>query len=639
MSAVDRQDVATVGARVEMQATHGFEEDPAAEDEAETEPTRQPSSSSDVSGAQADKDKETPISLGKSAFLDDATMVNIKMANKADSDDHTPYRNVRFAKHFRGSPQGVSCADVTSRSLQTAGTLETLSTAAPQTPGGASSVVTSDGEEAAMRQAPGQALTRTQLLGLFLGPALMIALRCVEISKEHPMANDALSATSLIGTWWIFEVMPLPITGLLPLVLFPLMKIEHGSDVAKLYFNSISFLFMGSVLVNIAIDKAKLHRRLSLILLMKFGASPPLVLLGFICIAALVSMFCSNAATSLMLIPFATGLLQDYSGTFEGRRFEKGVLLGIAYGCSVGGVATPVGSPTNGVLIGAMSSFFSEAPEISFFKWLAFAIPCTLVMIVAVWLVVYFMFCRGICIEIDRNILARELYSLGPWCRDDVMVMSALLLQVTLWISHPYIVDPWLGERIEDSTVAMMIAIPLFLLPSARRPGQAILQEKDLRELPWGLLLLFGAGFCIAHVFATSGLSKIIGSYIAPMVVLGPYGLSVALFFLCIFLTEFTSNTSTASVLVPIMFSVAQQSRLHPLSLALPVTVACSFAFMLPISTAPNAAVFSTEKVPIGDMAKAGFILNAVAILVVPPVIMLTGNVFDNLSEFPAWAE
>lgn len=504
------------------------------------------------------------------------------------------------------------------------------------------------------------ALSTPQRVGLVLGVLLAVIFSQVEISDDSPKANDALAVTALVVSWWVFEVTPIAITSLLPLVLFPLVEVQTGKVIAATYYNFISFLFIGAFLVVVAVQKVNAHKRFALKALQLFGTEPRWILLGFMVVSGVMSMFASNTSTTLLLLPLVSGLLEGREKTPDSERFHKAALLGVAYGASSGGVGSLTGSAPQLLVSSIVATRFPDAPAITFGSWMGFALPIALLLIVASWGVIYMVHLRGVKVALNKETLNDELKALGPLSQDEKSVSAVLVLMVVLWLIRPYALTPFIGTCtadgvnneadcddvgakwtgfVDDGTVACLSAFLLFVIPSAANPGRMILDEDALNHLPWGILLLFGAGFAIAEAFSVSGLSAEIGGALSGLGDLNPVALVFIITTLVCYLTELTSNTATASIFTPILLEVGVQNQLNPLLLVLPATVATSLAYMLPISTPPNAIVFGTGKISFWDMIRTGFFINPIGIVVTVAFTFITGpTLAGDLNSFPDWA-
>ena len=517
------------------------------------------------------------------------------------------------------------------------------------------------GEWATAAKAPSFCVAR-QVVGAVLGIILCLIFACVELSIDYPQANDMMAVTCLISCFWAFEVVPLPVTSLFPVVLMPVFGIMSSSAASKAYGHWLIMLFVGAFMVDGAIIHTNLHKRVALAVLLKVGVKRPwVVLLTFMGLAWVLSMFCSNTATTVMLLPFAKSLLDtakmqvkaavtgktSVAQAADGmslsdkklkdlRKFELGVLLGICYSATVGGIATLIGTAPNGVLAGQSIL----AGTVDFANWFAFAFPISLFMIVLVYLVLWIMYLRGVAIALDDSDLRQSYAELGPLSRDELVVGLVLLLQIIGFFIRPYALKA-LFPGINDSSVAIFTAILLFFIPSSRFPGESVMTWPSAQEhLPWGVLLLMGGGFAVADGFKSSKLTNFIGEAIGKEVPnMSPVGVVMIIVFVITFLTEVTSNTATANIMMPIMSSVAFDTLTHPYLLMLPSAVACSFAFMLPAATPPNLVVFASERVAIIDFIKTGLALNLSGALFGSLLLYaMADGVFGANSAFPQWA-
>ena len=500
--------------------------------------------------------------------------------------------------------------------------------------------------------------TRTQRVGLALGPsltAIVLLLPCPEgLSVE---GQRTVAATAWIATWWITEAIPIPVTSLLPLVLLPLLRALPGKEVASNYAGDPIFLFLGGFLVAIAIERCGLHRRIAVGIIRVMGTGPSRAVLGFMVASAVLSMWISNTATALMMLPIALaviGTLQERLPTHRDRvNLGVALLLGIAWGSSLGGISTPVGTPPNVVFLGLYDKLFDGEPALSFSQWMFSFLPLTVVALPLAWLLLTRVFYPSRAPDPSGQVTDERPTQEGPITRDQALVLAVFVATALLWTTRAdvnlglFALPGWsnlLGEAHEyatDGTVAIVAAVALFLIPSRRPDALGLLRWRDARAVPWGILLLFGGGFAIAHSFKTTGVSAYIGGLLEQL-----GGMPVLLLMLVValavtHLTELTSNTATTTVLVPIAAATAVPLGVHPLVLMLPVTLAASCAFMLPVATPPNAIVFGSGKVTIGQMMRPGIVLNILTALLIVGVIHLVGTRilgFDP-TDVPEWAE
>jgi len=477
-----------------------------------------------------------------------------------------------------------------------------------------------------------RSVSRLRQTGLWLGLAVFAALFWGWGGPPGQPAVGAMAAIAgLMSIWWMTEALPLAVTSLVPLVLYPLVGIADARRVPGHYFNEIIVLFLGAFLIALAMERWHLHRRIALRLIHAVGVTPGRVIAGFLLAAALLSMWISNTATALMMLPIGLAVIAQIETAFgeeRARPLALGLMLAIAYGCSLGGIATPIGTPTNLVLLKIYRDTFPAAPVISFGQWMLYAVPVAAVLVGATWFLLARVFCR--CekgLQLNRDVVGRELRALGPMSRQERMVAAIFGAAALLWVFRQdlnlgaFIVPGWsrlhpaLGA-VDDSTVAISLALLLFLIPARPAPG-ALLDAATFARVPWDVLLLFGGGFALAAGFISSGLSTYLA---AALKALGHVPEFVALLIVCTmltFLTELTSNVATATMFLPVLAAWAVAEGLHPLILMMPATLSASMAFMLPVATPPNAVVFSSRRVRIAEMARVGLALNLVGIVVI----------------------
>jgi len=500
-----------------------------------------------------------------------------------------------------------------------------------------------------------------QRFGLILGPLFLLICSLIEFSEDHPKANEALACTGLIVIWWVTEVVPIPLTSIFPMILFPLTSVQLAREIARQYYNFVSFLFIGAFLVVVAVEKCNAHRRFALNALTHFGTSPRTVLFGIMLVSGVLSMFTSNTSTTILMIPVVNGYLQGRTKTADGKRFQKAALLGVAYGATSMGISTLIGTAPNAIFALFFSQRFPEGPSINFASWILFAFPIALIMLFISWGVLCMVYLRGIKVDLSRESLQNDLGSLGPMSRDELACGIVLLLMVILWLIRPYAIEPFLGECegdfsltdeasceavpgnvwssfVDDSVVACFGAVLLFLIPSAENPGKMILDEDAFSHLPWGILLLFGAGFAIANAFQASGLSAELGELLGSLTDLSPFALVFCISCIVVLTTEVLSNTATISLYLPIVLTLAVENKINPLLVGLSTTIATSLAYQLPTATPPNAVVFATGRISFFDMIKAGIFVSWAGIFINSSFVFITGRSLTNLEEFPSWA-
>jgi solute carrier family 13 (sodium-dependent dicarboxylate transporter), member 2/3/5 len=429
----------------------------------------------------------------------------------------------------------------------------------------------------------------------------------------------------LMSCWWLTEAIPLPVTALLPLVLFPLLKILEPEQTAAQYADANIFLFMGGFFIAMAMQRWELHKRIALHIVGLIGTSPRKIILGFMTATAFLSLWISNTATTLMMLPVGVSVVMHLQGIpSKGRsNFSVAMMLGIAYAASIGGVGTLIGTPTNIVFTGIAQSMFPEIPEVTFTSWLKFGIPFAILMLVFAWVyMVWFAFPPEVqAKDAGSGVIHDELKKLGKMKPGERWTLIVFTLVSFAWIFRKnidagnFIIPGWadvlgVSKHVQDSTIAIAGAILLFLIPVNFKERDFVLNWEWAVKIPWGVILLFGGGFALAEGFQTSGLAEWIGSKLSFLHGL-PFIIIIAIICLItIFISEIASNVATASMLLPILGSLAVSAQLHPFALMIPATMAASCGFMLPVATAPNAIAFGSGYVRVQDMARAGFFLN-----------------------------
>lgn len=449
----------------------------------------------------------------------------------------------------------------------------------------------------------------------------------------------------LMATWWVTEALPIPVTSLLPLVLFPLLGILSGTETASTYMNSSIFLFMGGFLIALSIEKWGLHRRMALRVISILGTRPRMIILGFMTATAVLSMWISNTATTMLMLPIAlsvVGQVEAERGTpGPTDRFALVLMLSIAYAANVGGMGTLIGTPPNLAFSRIFAITFPDAPEITFSQWLLMGVPLIVLFLGIIWAVLTFVVFRvgGGSAGASRSLIDRARKELGAMRREEKHVLAVFAATAFLWLTRIGIragsvtIPGWsdlLGlSHVDDGTVAMFMGLLLFAIPAAKR-GEHLMDWETALKIPWGILLLFGGGFALAAGFKESALDAWIGRSFHPMAGSSAAGQILTVSTLVTFLTEVTSNTATTQMFLPILAAVAEGLRMNPLLLTLPATLSASCAFMLPVGTPPNAIVFGSGRVSMASMVRAGIVLNLVGILLVYlTVTLIASAVFD----------
>lgn len=483
-----------------------------------------------------------------------------------------------------------------------------------------------------------------QWIGLILGPLLFI----LTLFLFHPegMTNEArgvLASTLWIATWWITEAIPIPATSLLPIVLLPLTGALEVGSVTSAYGDGTIFLFLGGFILAIAMEKWGLHKRIALSIILLIGTSTKRIILGFMVATGFLSMWISNTATAMMMMPIGLAIIYQVrqamksSGEKEDQGFGKAIMLGIAYSASIGGLGTLIGTPPNSIFAATVNKLYGI--QISFAEWMLFGVPIAAFLLILAWVylvqIAYPLKMKSL--PGGREVVQQELRQLGNMSFEEKLVLIVFSLTAISWITRTFVIQKFI-PTIDDTIIAIMAGIILFLLPTKHKTKVRILDWNDAKNLPWGILLLFGGGLAIAAGFKETGLALWIGEQLT---VLNGLHLLVVLFIVAtivLFLTEITSNTATATMLFPVMASLALALDVHPYALMIAAGIASSCAFMLPVATPPNAVVFGSGYLKIGDMVKAGFWINLICILLIPLMIYyFLPVVWDiDLFQFPA---
>lgn len=494
-----------------------------------------------------------------------------------------------------------------------------------------------------------------RLTVLAVGAALALVLTRVPGVAGLPGPARATAAITVFTAWcWITSVLPLPVSSLLPALLLPAAGVVPASVVAPSYFHDVLLLFLGGFILAIALERYGLHRRFALRALAVFGARPTRLVFGFMAVAATLSMFISNTSTALLMLPVAMAVLDDYPEEHR-RRTARPLLLGLAYACSIGGVGTPIGTAPNVVLLGQLRDRFPEAPTIPFGTWMIGAVPFVIVFLVVAWFVLTRVAFRiGSLGAPEIGDLPLRRLEQGPRSPEQNRVLGVFCLVAGLWLTRQGIdfgrveLPGWdallpdvAAGSISDATVAMLGVLLLFILPGDSEETGALLGWSDCIKVPWGILLLLGGGFALARAIDSSGLSAAVGDAVGEHLAVMPPVATVALLVLTItFLTEVTSNTATINVMLPLLFTAAVAAGIHPLLFGLPATFAVSCAFMLPVATPPNAILFSSGRLQVKDMARAGVLLNLVTVVLVTlfTLYWVAPRWGFDLTTLPDWA-
>lgn len=486
--------------------------------------------------------------------------------------------------------------------------------------------------------------SQAQRIGLCLGPTLfMLTLLFFAPAGLSFEARAVLATTLWVAIWWITEAIPIPATSLLPIVLLPMTGALSNASVTSAYGDDIIFLFLGGFFIAIAMEKWHLHRRIALAIIAFVGTSTQRILLGFMLATGFLSMWVSNTAAVMMMIPMALAITAQVADALQGTPeavdipvFEKALLLGVGYAGSIGGLGTLIGTPPNIILAAQARELFDV--EIGFAEWMLVGVPVVITLLAATWLylgrIAFPMRIGGI--PGGKALIASERAKLGRISFEEAVVAAVFASAAFLWISREFL---WSGlvPELRDGMIAIAAAVTLFIVPRANEGGR-ILEWKDSKEIPWGILLLFGGGLAIAAGFRETGLSNWLGSQLTVLDGMNLVVIIASATLLIIFLTEVTSNTATATMILPVVASLALTLEIHPFALMIPCALAATCGFMLPAGTPPNAIIFATGKLRITEMVRVGFIVNLISVvLIVVAVYYLVPPVFDiDLNVVPA---
>jgi sodium-dependent dicarboxylate transporter 2/3/5 len=457
--------------------------------------------------------------------------------------------------------------------------------------------------------------------GLILGPLMFfIILLFFHPSGLNDQSNAVLAATIWIAIWWIFEALPIAVTALLPIVLFP---IAGGMDLAQTtasYGHKLIFLIMGGFIIAIAIEKWNLHKRIALKIIYFIGTDVRKIILGFMVATAFLSMWISNTATAVMMLPIGVVIikqLKDNPNTDENENniFGKALMLAIAYSASIGGIATLIGTPPNLVMAGIVSQVYGY--EISFLEWIVFGLPVSMLLLAICWVYLtrYAFTFKQDKFPGGREEILKLKNELGVIYYEQKIVGLVFISVGFCWITRSFLLQK-IFPALDDAIIAIIFAMILFIINAKSKNGK-ILEWKEAVKIPWGILLLFGGGMSLAKAFDVSGLAIWIGNQITAF---GNFDLFLFLILLVTainFLTEVTSNVATTAMLLPVIAPIALELDIHPFILMTAAAVAASCAFMLPVATPPNAIVFGSGYLRIPDMVKKGFLLNIISILII----------------------
>ncbi len=459
-----------------------------------------------------------------------------------------------------------------------------------------------------------------KLISLLTGIAVALLLYFVNPFSVSPAAAKVLAIAGLMITWWVTEALPMPVVALLPLILFPLLKISKLEETAAPYANPIIFLFMGGFMLGLAIEKWNLHKRIALNIVRITGTSGDRIVLGFILATGLLSMWLSNTATTMMMFPIALSVIhvmkENNRGEGNIKNFSLTIMLAIAYASNIGGIATIIGTPPNVAYVGYIQKKYNY--EVDFINWMLICTPLAILLLGALyWVMVKWLFPNRIKSDDGtKQLIRNEIQQLGSLSIAEKRVMIIFIATALLWITRGIINDAQNLFKLDDTIIAVMCAVALFICPSGNKDenNDSLLEWGDTSKMAWGILLLFGGGICLAGALEKAGLMQQLGQWLAQFSGNG-FILVLVVVTVSLFISEVMSNVAQVIVFAPVVSSLADAIGMNPLLLGIPMTLAASCAGMMPMGTPPNAIVFASGHIKLRQMTKAGFVMNIVAVI------------------------
>ena len=486
----------------------------------------------------------------------------------------------------------------------------------------------------------------TKVIGLVLGIIILVSTYIIPNPEGLNIhAWHTLGVALLMACWWLTEAIPLPATGFIPIILFPILGINTIKQTVQGYSHPIIFLFMGGFIIGLAMQHTGLHKRIAYFIISKFQVSARLLILGFMISTAFLSMWISNSATAIMMLPIAISIITVFNENqknIKNTNFAKALVLSIAFSATIGGVATLIGTPPNTVMAAMLSELYNY--EIDFLDWLIIGLPTAIILLPISWFILTY-----ICFPIkeksndNSDIIKKNTSMLGKITKDEILVGIVFFITASLWISRR-----WLSKSIEnifptgslnDSSIAITAALILFILPSNKKDQSRLINWEVVQKIPWGALILIGGGLSLASVINSSGLAAWIGMLSGSLSNISILLIIVICVISIMLLTELTSNTATAATFIPIFGATALGLGQNPLLLIIPATLGASCAFMMPVATPPNTIAYASGFIKISDMIRAGFLLNLISLLVILLILtLILGPVFEvEINKIPQW--
>jgi sodium-dependent dicarboxylate transporter 2/3/5 len=447
--------------------------------------------------------------------------------------------------------------------------------------------------------------THSKKINFFLGPILFLILILIPIPDLSDAGQAVLACTAWVAFWWITEAVELPVASILPIVIFPLSGALTVEQTSISYGNPYIYLFLGGFIIGLTIEKWNLHKRIAYNIIRTVGSGEKRVILGFMIATGFLSMWISNTATAIMMLPIGVSVASHFG---DRQPFSRNLLLGIGYAASIGGMATLIGTPPNIILAGIVKE--SMGIEISFLDWMLFATPFAIVLLLLSWFLLTRYKANAKAENIDE-----QLRDLGKMTTQEKRVLLVFSLVALMWISRSFLLNRII-PTLDDTIIAVLGAVVMFIIPAGNGKGN-LMDWKSARNLPWDILLIFGAGLAIAKGFSNTDLTFWLAGHFSQLNFLPTAALFLIVIASINFLTEITSNTATASMVLPLLITLGISLKMDTLPLLAGSALAASCAFMLPVATPPNAIVFSSGKIKIRDMIMAGFKLNIISIILI----------------------
>jgi len=483
-------------------------------------------------------------------------------------------------------------------------------------------------------------MTTANKIKLLSGPlAFLLIISFFDLAPGNPIVTRMAAVALWMAVWWLTEAVNLAVTALLPMILLPMLGIADSKEIASQYMDPIIFLFIGGFIIAFAIERWGLHKRIALRILMIVGTKPQHILLGVMITAYLISMWISNTATVMMLLSAVFAVIYEVEQHIKDEKHQNKIatalLIGLAYSATIGGMATLVGTPTNMIFKGAYEKSFPDNHDMNFYEWSKIALPISLLFLFSAFFVLKKMFLRNVeQFSVPKTYFSDAYSKLGKMSYEEKAVGVIFILTALLWFTRSDIdfgnfkMKGWQNlfpnsKFIHDSTVAVVMAVLLFLIPSTAEKGRALINWKEASRIPFDVILLFGGGFALAKGVEVSHLDGWLATKLTFVSSLNIYVFIAILCLLVTVISEFASNVASIQLMIPILVVLQKEMNVHPLLLLMPATLAASLGFMLPVATAPNTIVFGSKRIKVSDMFRAGFILDIIGIILIMLFMML----------------